>query len=369
MKGLKDQSIGNAIGNVVVILPPGSIPPIDLMTRWNELLKWARGRQGNPTQFDVIKFGLGHVAFPLQELATSTGGSIRRVRFVHELGACAQQLRSRSFCGSVVSVPEQGVVDLKAVQELLAPHPDKGTSSPARSGQGPAQSPEPSRSTVRITRFPNDQRSIEIEFESFQAEEGGEYEFILGLSRPLRGFPTSEEGPEKAPQLVLYRDGKPTDHPYLALDRRVSSPRMLVFRIPLPVDDDQSNLEDPSFRLPQGIYTPKLQIRDESLPIIRESSPVDPADSLLGLTFSIATAQGSIQLLAGIREPVGFASTRAISSSDREIILETEAFAGAPVLNSDIRGLVRRTDPSTPAGSTFSFSFRDDGIFPDFRKG
>lgn|GEM_PF-6853676 len=366
MKRLQDQTIAG----VVVFLPPGNMP-VDLMTRWNDLLKWARGRQSSPTQFDFIKFGPGHVPFPLQELAASTGGSIRRVGFVHEVGACAQQLRSRSFSGAAVSVPEQGVVDLKAVKEMLDPHPGKGTSSPSKGGQGPAQSPEPSRSTVRITRFPNDQSSIEIEFEPFQAEEGAEYEMILGLSRPLTGFPTSEEGPEKAPQLILYRDGKPTDHPYLALDRRVSSPRMLVFRIPsLPVDDDESNLKNPSFRLPQGIYTPKLLIRGGSLPKIRESSPADPADSLLGLTLSIASSQGSIQLLVGVREPVGFASTRAITSSDREIILEAEAFAGAPVLliNSEIRGVVRRTDPSTLVSSTFSYSFRDDGIYPDLRK-
>jgi len=38
------------------------------------------------------------------------------------------------------------------------------------------------------------------------------------------------------------------------------------------------------------------------------------------------------------------------------------------VLNSEIRGVVRRTDPSTLASSTFSYSFRDDGIFPDLRK-
>ncbi len=364
MKRLKGQTIGN----VVVFLPPGNMP-VDLMTRWNELLRWARGRQGNPTQFDVIKFGPGHVPFPVQELGAATGGSIRRVGLVPEVGTCAQQLRSRSFSGAAVSMPQQGVVDLKAVQELLDPQPDQGRSSFSQVDQGPAHRAEPSRSTVRITRLPNDPSSIEIEFEPFQAEEGAEYEIILGLSRPLTGFPTSEEEPQKAPQLSLYRDGNPTDHPFLALDRRVSSPRMLVFRIPaLAVDDDESALKHPSSRLPQGIYTPKLRIRGGSLPKIQESSPADPADSLVSLTFSIASSQGSIQLLAGIREPLGFASTRAITSSDREIILEAEAFAGAPVLNSEIRGVVRRTDPSTLASSTFSYSFRDDGIFPDLRK-
>jgi hypothetical protein len=359
---------GQTTRNVIIVLSPGSTSA-DLMGSWNKLLRWARSKQGNPTKFDVLKIGLGHVSFPIQQLATSTGGSVRRVEYVHELGACAQQLKSCSFSGSAINVPEHGVVDLEAVKKLLDPNnPEQRDPSRTMSRRGQPPDAEPSRSTVPITKLSSDPHSIEIELESFQAEEGTGYEFILGLSRPLKEFPTSEEGPEKAPRLVLYRDGQPTDHPYLALDRRISSPRMLVFRVPVPDDSEESNLEGPSFGLPQGVYTPKLQVRGDSLPIIHESSPVDPRDSLVGFTFSIASDRDSIQLFVEIREPVEFASTHAVASSDREIILETEAFAGAPVLDCQIRGVVRRSDSNTPAGSTFGLSFRDDGIFPDLHK-
>ena len=295
------------------MIPPGSLPD-DLGTRWSELLQRVRDQPNHSSRFDVIKFGLDEVAPPLRSLAALTGGSVRRVESVHEMGTSAQQVRTYSSPGFLVSVPQRVDIDLKAARELVIPKPGAGGPAPAKAGQPPPEAKDKSRSTLPISSVPGDPRALEIEFASFQAEEGGEYEFVFGLSRPLSSLPAIKEALEKAPQLLLYRDGKLTEQPYLELDRRVSSPWLLVFRLPMMRDGDPSGLSGAPLRLTQGVYTPKLRIRGDAMPKMRESSPVDPADSLFKMTFSIATARDSIQIVAGIREPATFASADRLGS-------------------------------------------------------
>ena len=75
---------------------------------------------------------------------------------------------------------------------------------------------------------------VEVQFKPLQAEEGADYELVLGLSRPLNDFEKLRSNVEENPQIRLYVEGKLVERPYLRLEPDLSSDTMLVFRIPKP---------------------------------------------------------------------------------------------------------------------------------------
>jgi hypothetical protein len=345
-------------GHVIIVVPPGSIPA-DLLLKCSELLNHARTKSGRATRFDVLKFGRGLVALPLRELARSSGGSVQRITTVQEIGVATQRLRTDLVSGSAVSLTQRGAIDPKAVQALFE-QAGQAAAPPPNSIAAPG--PLDRRPPGRITRSTDGQDSIEIEFDPFQAEEGIPYEFILGLSRPVRGFQAFEQDPDNAPRLRLYKDGELTDHPFLAFEQQLSSERVLCFRIPADtIEQDPMNPGDGITKLPRGKYTPKLLIRRDALPTDQDKKPVD-------YTFSIASSSSSVHLMAAVRKPLGITKSGTISSSQEEVIIEAEVLAGAPVVNCEIRGVVDWIDPMDLKTGRFFYTFLDDGVPPDLHK-
>lgn len=211
-----------------------------------------------------------------------------------------------------------------------------------------------------------DGKHAEITFGSFQAEEGADYELILGLSRPLSNFEKFKSNENEHPKLRLHVDGKLVDRPYLRLEPDLSSETMLVFRAPKP--DLRAGL------LGAGRYTPKLLIKHEYMPLVG-------GDARISYTFSVGTRRPNVQILAAIRQPQAkdgdhdpakdpeFAFRGVLAADKLEAIIEAEVFAGAPVLNAEVTSTLQRIDRTNLGIDTPNYVLRDDGIYPDLLKG
>src|SRR5208337_3323173 len=128
-----------------------------------------------------------------------------------------------------------------------------------------------------------DGKLVEIGLKPFQAEEGADYELVLGLSRPLNNFEKLRSNVEENPEIHLYVDDKLVERPYLRLEPDLSSDTMLVFRIPKP------NLR--AGLLGQGLYTPKLLIKRDYLPLVG-------GDGKISYTFTVGTRRPNVQIIA-----------------------------------------------------------------------
>ena len=200
---------------------------------------------------------------------------------------------------------------------------------------------------------------MEIELDPFQSQELADHEFVLGFSRPLRNFADLIEDPDKAPQLRLYQGGMLTEQPFLGLETTLSNERSLLFRISAySPEEDAAKPESHAARLAAKNYVPKLRIR-------RGDLPTGGADDLLDCTFSVAASNSPVQLIVSPRGSTSSPGPLDISTSQLEIVLEAEVIAGAPVLDTEIRGMVERINPSTLQTETFAYNFRDDGVEPD----
>jgi len=206
---------------------------------------------------------------------------------------------------------------------------------------------------------------VEVEFKPFQAEEGADYELVLGLSRPLNDFEKLRGNEDEHPQIRLYVDENLVDRPYLRLEPDLSSDTMLVFRIPKP------NLR--AGLLGQGLYMPKLKIKRDYLPLVG-------GDGKIGYTFTVGTRRPNVQIIASLRQPQPkeagrdpakdpeFAFRGVIAANQFDAIVEAEVFAGAPVLNANVSSVLQRVDNTNLAIDTPNYELRDDGIYPDLLK-
>jgi hypothetical protein len=206
---------------------------------------------------------------------------------------------------------------------------------------------------------------MEVEFKPFQAEEGADYELVLGLSRPLIDFEKLRSNVEENPQIQLYDDNKLLDRPYLRLEPDFSSDTMLVFRIPKP------NLR--AGLLGQGKYTPKLLIKRDYMPLVG-------GDGRIGYTFTVGTKRPNVQIIASLRQPQPKEAGRdpakdpeeafrgVLAANQFDAIVEAEVFAGAPVLNADVSSVLQRVEKTNLAIATPNYQLRDDGIYPDLLK-
>ncbi|WP_165221449.1 hypothetical protein [Aquisphaera insulae] len=359
---LESKEKSPRVRGIVVLAPNGGIPmpaKSDLKDLCEALRDWTRAAgigPGEARAIHVIQVGAGHLDLPLGNLGHASGGSVQHIDSVKGLAFAIQQVRSRLSCGTLVSIPQDGVIDLRAVKEL------------EKRGKGPTQGkgsvPEDSRSTVKILEPPNDPSSIQVELDAFTAEHGGTYEFILALDRPLAKLPA------EAPVLELYRDDFPTDQPGLSLDHDASSERLLVYRLAPPEQDFASqDVDDSAFRIAEGRYRPRIRFRRDSLPEVVEATPEKPDVNLLGFTFSIATSRNAFHLVAGIREPEGTMATSVVGLGANQVILEAAMIAGAPIVGAEIRGMVTRQDSAGGGSRIFTAELLDDGIFPDLRRG
>ncbi len=206
---------------------------------------------------------------------------------------------------------------------------------------------------------------VEIEFRPFQAEEGADYELVLGLSRPLNDFEKLRSNVEENPEIRLYVNDKLVERPYLRLEPDFSSDTMLVFRIPKP-----------SLRaglLGQGLYTPRLLIKRDYLPLVG-------GDGKIGYTFTVGTRRPNVQIIASLRQPQPkeagrdpakdpeFAFRGVIAANQFDAIVEAEVFAGAPVLKANVSSVLQRVDNTNLAIDTPNYELRDDGVYPDLLK-
>ncbi|WP_165221458.1 hypothetical protein [Aquisphaera insulae] len=221
------------------------------------------------------------------------------------------------------------------------------------------------RKSAPVKRLANDPTRIEVEFRAFQAEEGASYEFVLGLSRPLTNFEKLRGNPEEHPEIRLFANGNLVERPYLRLEPDFSSDTMLVFRAPKP--DLRAGL------LGQGLYTPKLVIKDEYLPLVG-------GDGRIGYTFSIGTRRPNVQIIASLRQPQPKIADKdpakdpenafrgVIAADQFDAVVEAEVFAGAPVLEANVKSTLQRVDTTNVAIQNPVFEMRDDGIYPDLLK-
>jgi len=209
-----------------------------------------------------------------------------------------------------------------------------------------------------------DGKSVVIKFKPFIAEEGADYELVVGLSKPILNFERLKDTPADQPQIRLFVNDELVDRPYLRMEPERSSETMLVFRIPKP--DLKAGL------LGQGRYTPQLLIRRDSLP--------GGGDGRIGYTFSVATRRPNVQIIAAIRQPQPkdgdrdpakdpeFAFRGVIAPNQFDTVVEAEVFAGAPVLEATVSGSLQRIDKTNEAIETPSYTFKDDGVYPDLLK-
>ena len=319
----------------------------------------------------MIRIGAGLIGTPLRSVVRRAGGSIHRIASVDEIGSVVQALRHEAF------------LELRPCR--IAPRRGRSTwagsapcSSPAwpmacrsRLHQG-MKVPGPVRQGAwhgPVTRLLDTDDLIEIELEPFQAQEQVDFEFVLGLSRPLRDFAELTANPELAPRLRLYQDGLLTEHlpldfesllsrtgawcsgfpplhspwnPDRPREKRQGSPPCGMFQ----VADSSALLARPGGRQPQGNGPGRLHLQHRRVERPR-----------VQLLVSVRGA-GGIGVGGPVRHPVQPARNRARGRGLRR----------RPVLNPDLRGLVERINPSTLARETFAYQFRDDGVYPDLLK-
>ena len=356
------------VKRVILVVPPGPTPA-EALKRINDLPLGVGSTGASAPRLDVLKLGAGLIGTPLLSAASRTGGSIHRIAAVDEIGAVVQSLRHEALLNSAVaSIAQKGLIDLSAVDAMLGPPRAAGVpiAGPQRN-EGPQPRAARGRQAAKITRLLDTDDLVEIEFDQFQAQENADFEFVLGLSRPLQNFPELAGNPDLAPRLRLYQDGLLTEHLPLDFENLLSRDRSLVFRIPassFPLESRQPATDSP--RLSPAKYVPKLLMHRRFLP--KQEGDKQQGADLVDFTFSIAASSPRVQLLVSVRGANGPGDPLEIPSSQPEIVLEAEVFAGAPVLNPEIQGMVERINPSTLAGDTFVYHFRDDGIYPDLLK-
>jgi hypothetical protein len=98
----------NELENILVLLPPGGLPP-DVERPIEELrqrLAETRGRAPQlDVRLDVVGAGLTRVPETLQHLVDQTGGSVLSILDTSEIGALAQRLKNEQSAGAWLSVP------------------------------------------------------------------------------------------------------------------------------------------------------------------------------------------------------------------------------------------------------------------------
>lgn len=335
--------------HIMLLIPPGqsALNTDDGLKR----LEWLSKRV---QRLHIVKIGDDPLAPEPRKLAATTGGRVVAAANLHDLPAAVQRVRAEIASESLVSIPEEGAIDLRKAAALFSKKPLQGADAAGSQ----------SRSDLRIRKVGAD--LLEVEFQPFQASDGDACEFLLAFSRPLMGFDRALEREEMTPRLVLYRDGEITDQPFLGLHPAGSNSRLLNFRTTaVRVDEKPENEEGLVSGLPRGEYTPKLLIHRALLPPMRLLGPASqPSDDSLFCALSIASRSSPTRLIARFQAP---ASTGIVGKDARMIVIEAGVVAGAPVLDVDIQGRFRRPRRGAPGMETFGFDFRDDGVHPDLR--
>jgi hypothetical protein len=219
---------------------------------------------------------------------------------------------------------------------------------------------KPKRASAKATTTA-DGKALEIEFQSFQAEQGASIELVLGLSRPLRNFEALKRSP---PDLRFFQGDKLVERPYLGFDAELSTETMLVYRIPKP--------DIGVGRIGVGTFTPKLILPFDYLPVLGR-------DNVLDYTFSIATPRPNVQLITALRQPQPKEANRdraadpdeafrgTLAADQLTAVVEVQVLAGASIQGAEVTGVFQRFDKADDPIDTPTLTFLDDGIYPDLQ--
>ncbi|MHC5538191.1 choice-of-anchor X domain-containing protein [Singulisphaera rosea] len=200
-----------------------------------------------------------------------------------------------------------------------------------------------------------------IELKKFKSEPNADFEFIVGVSRPLDKNAILADHPH----MVLFDSyGRETSNEFLQLDEETTTETMMVFKLPNPAREDG--------RLPQGEYTPKLFLkRKHFIPHLFEEA------GKVNFTFSIATEKPNILIIPGLRQVTLRAEDGAgdgereaadrgtIANTKNAAIVEVQVMAGASIKGAEVSGSFMRVDASNDSITSKVVAFKDDGLGSD----
>src|SRR5690606_25713218 len=122
-------------------------------------------------------------------------------------------IRAEIASESLVSIPEEGAIDLREAAELFSKAPENKPAEASGGGKPIGSDSAENRRSLRIRKVGED--LLEVEFQPFQVSDGDVCEFLLAFSRPLPNFERVVKREGRAPRLALYHNGAITDQPYL----------------------------------------------------------------------------------------------------------------------------------------------------------
>ena len=206
-----------------------------------------------------------------------------------------------------------------------------------------------------------------VRLNQFHAEEQGEFELIIGLSRELPKLRDPDRpGDARRPirpkltlrdprQLAAIRVPSETN---IKFDEEASTRTLLVYRSEKP------------FSIPPGWYTPVLEFDPETLQYLR--------DNEVNYTFTVGSSRSNIQLIASLVQPPGDGTRGTLRSkvadADGRIgpntaVIEVQVSCGSSVLGAQIGSVLQRIDLGVAPIDPEPMDFLDDGKGRDRVKG
>ena len=191
----------------------------------------------------------------------------------------------------------------------------------------------------------------ELRLAQFYAEEQGEFELIVGLSRELpRDLPPDKDGNPFHPRLSLRSPANlqgvlvPAET-IVKFDQDDSTATLLVYRN-----------RKPDFLAP-GWYVPVLELGKDCYEKMAKSG--------VNFTFSVGSARPNVQLIAGLAQDLTNETLGTLKSTTKPAVIEAQVSAGSSVLNATVFGLAQRISIGAGPIVPEPVSFVDNGIVPD----
>ena len=107
LRDLYDQIERDRLENLVVLVPPGGLPPG--LEQSLTVFK-AKLAKGVDVRLDIAIVGSESIPTTLRDLCARSGGSVLSVTDIDEIGAIAQRLKNEQSSGSWIIIPQQSTI-------------------------------------------------------------------------------------------------------------------------------------------------------------------------------------------------------------------------------------------------------------------